>query len=130
MALPLNKLESPSPKDALCKVWLKLARWFWRIFLKLRPCFTLFRNYLPLEKCGALYLKKRESRLPKEALCQIWLKVTQWFSRFLMSSMFFRYFLYSSSWKRAWPLILTNLNPLYPRRLCAKFFFSNWSSGS
>ena len=29
-ALHLNKLESPSPKDALCQVWLKLAQWFWR----------------------------------------------------------------------------------------------------
>ena len=29
-ALHLNKLESPSPKDALYKVWLKLAQWFWR----------------------------------------------------------------------------------------------------
>ena len=23
-------LESPSPKDALCQDWLKLAQWFWR----------------------------------------------------------------------------------------------------
>ena len=30
MALHLNKLESPSPKDALYQVWLKLAMWFWR----------------------------------------------------------------------------------------------------
>ena len=30
MARHLNKLESPSPKDALCQVWLKLAQWFWR----------------------------------------------------------------------------------------------------
>ena len=29
-ALYLNKFESPSPKDALCQVWLKLAKWFWR----------------------------------------------------------------------------------------------------
>ena len=28
--LHLNKLESPSPKDALCQVWLKFAPWFWR----------------------------------------------------------------------------------------------------
>ena len=28
--LHLNKLESPSPKDVLCQVWLKLAQWFWR----------------------------------------------------------------------------------------------------
>ena len=30
MAFHLNKLESPSPKDTLCHVWLKLAQWFWR----------------------------------------------------------------------------------------------------
>ena len=29
-ALHLNKIASPSPKDALCKVWLKLTPWFWR----------------------------------------------------------------------------------------------------
>jgi hypothetical protein len=26
----LNKLGTPSPKDNLCQVWLKLALWFWR----------------------------------------------------------------------------------------------------
>ena len=30
VALPLNKLESPSPKDALSQVWLKLAKRFLR----------------------------------------------------------------------------------------------------
>ena len=30
VALHLNKLKPPSPKDALCQVWLKLAQWFWR----------------------------------------------------------------------------------------------------
>ena len=29
-ALYLNKLESPSPRDTLWQVWLKLAQWFWR----------------------------------------------------------------------------------------------------
>ena len=28
-ALHLNKLESLSPKYALCEVWLNLAQWFW-----------------------------------------------------------------------------------------------------
>ena len=36
--------------------------------------FSLFRNYLPLEKGGALYLNKLESPSPKDALCQVWLK--------------------------------------------------------
>ena len=26
----LNKFKSPSPRDALCRVLLKLALWFWR----------------------------------------------------------------------------------------------------
>ena len=52
--LHLNKLESPSPKDALCKIWLKLAQWFWRRrFLNLGNVFSLFCNYLPMEKVGS-----------------------------------------------------------------------------
>lgn len=34
MDFPLNKIESPSPKDTLWKVWLKMAHWFWRRSLK------------------------------------------------------------------------------------------------
>ena len=69
-ALHLNKLESPSPKDALCKVCLKFAKWFWRKrLLNFVNVFSLFRNYLPLEKGEALHLKKLESPLPKDALC-------------------------------------------------------------
>ena len=30
VALHLTKLKSPSPRDTLCQVWLKLAQWFWR----------------------------------------------------------------------------------------------------
>jgi diadenosine tetraphosphatase ApaH/serine/threonine PP2A family protein phosphatase len=29
-ALCLHKLDSPSPKDDLYQVWMKLAQWFWR----------------------------------------------------------------------------------------------------
>ena len=43
--------------------------------------------------------------------------------------MYFRYFRIISSLGRAWPFIWTNLNPLYPRMLCAKFGW-NWPSGS
>ena len=34
-----------------------------------------------------------------------------------------------SPFKRVWPFIWTNLNPLHPRMLCARFGW-NWSSGS
>ena len=43
--------------------------------------FSLFRNYLPLEKGRTLYLNKLESPSPKDALCQVWLKLAQWFWR-------------------------------------------------
>ena len=48
---------------------------------------------------------------------------------FLISSTFFHYFVIISPWKRAGPFIWTNLNPLYPRKLCVKFGW-NWPSGS
>ena len=75
-----NKLESPSPKNALCQVWLKLAQWFWwREFFNFVNVFLLFCNYLPLEKGRALHLNKLESPSPKDALWQVWLKLTWWF---------------------------------------------------
>ena len=37
-ALHLNKLESPSPSDALSQVWLKLVQWFLRRFFKFCQC--------------------------------------------------------------------------------------------
>ena len=81
-ALHLNKLISPSPKDALCQVWLKLAQWFLRRrFFNFVNVFLLFRNYLPLEKGGALHLNKVEYPSPEDALCQVWLKLVQWFWR-------------------------------------------------
>ena len=82
LVLHLNKLESPSPKDALCQIWLKLALWFWRRrFFNFINVFSLFRNYLPLEKGGALHLNKLKSPSPKDALCQVWLKLAQCFWR-------------------------------------------------
>ena len=56
VALHLDKCESPSPKNALCQVWLKLAKWFLRRrFSNFVNVFSLFRNYLSLEKGLALY---------------------------------------------------------------------------
>ena len=71
-SLLLNKLESSSPKNALWQVWLKLAqRFLIRRFLKFVNVFSLFCNYLPLEKGWALHLNKLESPAPMDALCQI-----------------------------------------------------------
>ena len=48
---------------------------------------------------------------------------------FLISSVYFRYFVIFSPWKRVEPFIWTNLNSLHPRMLWAKFCW-NWLSGS
>ena len=82
MALHFKKRDFPLPKDALCQVWLKLSLWlFIRRFLKLVIVLSLFPYYLPLEKGGALNLNKLEFPFPKNALCQVWLKLVLWFLR-------------------------------------------------
>ena len=93
----MNKHESPSPKDALCQIWLKLAQWFWRRrFFNFVNVFSLFPNYFLLEKDGTLHLNKLGFPSTKETLCQVWLKLAQWFysteEDFLISSMYFGYF--------------------------------------
>ena len=39
---------------------------------------SLFRDYFPLKKGGNLHLNTLESPQPKDALCQVWLKLAQW----------------------------------------------------
>ena len=48
---------------------------------------------------------------------------------FIISSMYFHYFVIISLRKRTGPLIWIILNPLHPRMHCAKFSW-NWLSGS
>ena len=67
-ALHFNKLESSSPKNALCQVWLKLAQWF--KILKFFQYILVIFNYLPVEKGGALHLNKLDYSSPKDALCK------------------------------------------------------------
>ena len=45
LVLHLKKLKSPSSKDVLCQVWLKLAQSFWRRFLDFVNVLSLYRNY-------------------------------------------------------------------------------------
>ena len=65
MTLHWNKLESPSPWDVYCQVWLNMIQLVWRrrIFYLVKV-FLLFLYYLPLEKDKALHLNKLESPLP------------------------------------------------------------------
>ena len=72
-----KKLESLSPKDALCQVWLILVRE--KKILIFVNIFSLFYNDLPLKKDVILRLDKIEFPPPKDALCKVWLKLAQWF---------------------------------------------------
>ena len=81
LVLHFNKLQSLTSKNALRQVQLKLVQWFWRRFLNFVNGFSLFCHHLPLEKGLTLHSIKFESPLPKDALCQIRLKLAQWFWR-------------------------------------------------
>ena len=74
----------------------------------------------------ALHLNKLESPSPMDALCQVWLKLAQWFRILLM---YYCYFLIISPKKRVDPSFEKNVNPLHPRMLCVKFGW-DWPSGS
>ena len=109
----------------MCLVWRKLAQLFWRRkkYLDFVNVFSLFWCLL-LENSATLHLNKIESPSPKDAFYQVWLKLAQW--NFVYVFLLFRYYHLSF---RAWPFIFTNLNPLYPMILCAKFGW-NWPTGS
>ena len=86
----------------------------------------------PFWSVNGPYLLNLETPSPKDDLCQVWLKLAQWFwrIRFLNTSMYFRYCVMTSPWKRVWPFIWINLMLIFqPKRICAKFGW-NWPSGT
>ena len=120
IVLHLTKLKSPSPKDSLCQVWLKSAQWFWRRrFLNFVNVFSLFRNYIPLEKGMALHLNKLESPSIKKDLCQVKMKLSHWFWRriFLLFVNVFSLFLNYRPLEKGMALHLTHLSKV----ILAKF---------
>jgi hypothetical protein len=119
--LHLKKLESPSLKDDLFRVWLKLAQWFCRSFKRPHPIFT----------CSWLSPLWRG---PGPLFEQIWFSFTKrWFVWSLIefgqlvlemiykkNSVYFYSFAIISPWRSAVPFAWTNLNPLHPSMICAK----------
>ena len=91
----------------------------------------LFRNYLHMKMGVALHLNTRESFSLNAALCQVWINWPSGSAEedFKIMSMYFMYFVNISPWKRAWPIIWTNLNPFHPKKHCTKFCW-NWLGGS
>ena len=111
VAIHLKKLESPSPKNALCQVWFILISSSVverKIFKALMCINLLFRYNLSLEKEGGLglHLNKFESPLQKDPLYQVWLKLAHLFWRRRFSNfvkVFSLFFLLSPLWKGLGP---------------------------
>ena len=77
----------------------------------------------------ALHLNKFEFPLPNDALCQVWLKLPQWFlRRFLNFVNVFLLFCNYLPLERGVAYHMNNLNLLHPRILCAKFCWK-WPNG-
>ena len=94
----LNKLESPSPKGALCQVWLKLAKWFLRrrwkckkftnndrqiLITKIHLRLGWANNHCNLNikslRNTTVHTNKFEFSSFKDILRQVWLKLSQWY---------------------------------------------------
>ena len=104
---------SHTPGNTLCHVLLKLKKWFLIRFFSFSLyafAFSLFCNYLSLEKSRNLHLNKLESSSANDALWLVWLKLVQRFLRrilnFLNACLLF-----------CGPIIWTNLNPLHQSQL-------------
>ena len=135
MVLHLKKLESLSSKDACAKIG-----WNWPCgsgeedFLISSMYFCYIIIISPWKRAGPFVWTFEQNLNPLHPR-MLWAKFGwNWPCRsgeedFLISSIYFRYFIIISPWKRAGPFNLSILNPLYRRMLCAKFGW-NWSSGS
>ena len=130
-SLPLRRTVCINTQGCFAQSLVEIGQWFLRRrFLNFVNVFSLFRKFLPLVTGMTIRLnidQHMNPLHPKDALYQVWLKMTQWFLKrgFLNFVNVFR----KCPWKTAWPFIWTKLNSLYPRMFCAKFGW-NWLSSS
>ena len=85
LALHLNKLEFLSLKNALCWVWLKLAKWLrWRKLLNALYIFSIFCYYLHWKRAWPLNSFEETLILSIQGcLYLVWWKLVQWFSKWI-----------------------------------------------
>jgi hypothetical protein len=123
--LCLYKLKSPTPKDDLCQVWLKLAKWFWRRrFLNDTTPFLHFCDYLPFKEDLALYLNKLEFPSSKDNLYQVSLNLAYWFwrRRFLKIFNVYLLFRYYLPLEKGYPLHLNKHESPSPKDDLCQFW--------
>ena len=85
LALHLNTLEFLSLKNALCWVWLKLAKWLrWRKLLNALYIFSIFCYYLHWKRAWPLNSFEETLILSIQGcLYLVWWKLVQWFSKWI-----------------------------------------------
>ena len=118
----MNKLESPSPQNVMRQIWLELTQRFWRRFLNFVNVFSLFRNYLPLEKGWALQFEQTWILMTQKGIVPSLVEIGPVVLEkkfFLILSMYFRYFFISPlgkgwgpSFEQTWILFTQGCNVL------------------
>ena len=109
-------------------------KFFFNCYFLIINCHIIYLSpyYLSWERRRFSILNKLESTSPTDRLCLVWLKMAHWFSRGyfqIRRLMYFRNFIVIFLWKRKWPYIWTNCDPLHPWMFCAKFGW-NWPDAS
>jgi hypothetical protein len=111
MALNLNNLDIPLPKDDSFQVWLKLACWFWRrsYFFNINICKYGFPYYGPSPPLGTMMGTILNLHYIRKLL---WKYELFWLSGsgeedFSLTQTNFCIFVIISPLKRTWPLIWT-----------------------
>ena len=127
----LNKLESPSPKGALCHVWLKMTQWFWRKKISISSMY--FRYFVIISPWKRVCPSFEQSWTPITQVCfvpslvEIGNVVLEKII-FKISSLYIFYFVIISLWGGG-SFIWENFNPHYQRMHFAKIG-CNWHSCS
>ena len=125
MVLHLNNLESPSPKIALCQIWLKMAQWFWiRRFLNFVNVFYYFVIILLWKRAGS-FICRNLNLLHSRMLHSRWF----WRGRFLKFVNVFSLFHNYLPLEMGVALHFNKLKSHHPKMLCAKFVWY-WPGGS
>ena len=130
----LNKPESPSPRDVMCHVWLKLAHWFWRRkFFKFVNVFSLLCYYSSSKRLRSIIWTILNPLYPRMLCAKFgWIWLTGSGEDYWNLSMYFHYFLFIINYlpfEKDGDLHLNKHECPSPKILCAKFGW-NWPTGS
>ena len=130
MVFHLEKLESPSPEDALCQVWLKIDPEVLekKIFKFVKNVISLFRYYLHWKKVWPFIGKKLSPHHQRMHCAKFgW----NWPSDSKVIFFLFRQYIFAILFLSPLGnfLIWGNLNSLHPRMLCKFSWYWSWDSG-